>query len=87
VHATNRYNNTTRTLCHPNVLPLLGCQLKDDKLMMIMPFMKNGNLKQYLTHHPHIDLLRCCINVCDAIEYIHKKGLMHRDIKPENILV
>src|SRR5207247_2404945 len=27
------------------------------------------------------------IQVCDALEYAHRQGVVHRDIKPENILI
>ena len=25
--------------------------------------------------------------VCEAVEYLHSKGVAHRDIKPENLLI
>ena len=32
-------------------------------------------------------LLRLFIDVCNAIEYAHSRGVLHRDIKPSNIIV
>src|SRR6266852_4860429 len=31
--------------------------------------------------------LKLCIQVCQAIQHAHQKGIIHRDIKPSNILV
>ena len=37
-----------------------------------------------LTTHERLDLF---IQVCQAIQHAHQKGIIHRDIKPSNILV
>ncbi len=32
-------------------------------------------------------LLRTFLDVCNAIEYAHSRGVLHRDLKPSNIIV
>ena len=34
-----------------------------------------------------IGILKLFLCVCDAIEYVHRRGMLHRDLKPANILV
>lgn len=31
--------------------------------------------------------LKICIQICEALIFIHNRGIVHRDIKPENILI
>jgi tetratricopeptide (TPR) repeat protein len=46
-------------------------------------------LDAYVTEqHPSIvDRLRLFIDICDAVQHAHQKGVIHRDLKPANILV
>ncbi len=34
-----------------------------------------------------VDRLQLFLQVCDAVQHAHQKGVIHRDIKPDNILV
>ena len=36
---------------HPNVMSLVGVCLDDEMPLLIMPFMSNGSVLEYIQHH------------------------------------
>jgi hypothetical protein len=40
-----------KTLCHPNVLPMLGVTISDHKLTMVSEWMVNGNINEFIRVH------------------------------------
>jgi len=55
----------------------------------LMELVRGTPLGKYCDEHhlPIADRLQLFIQVCQAIEHAHQKGIIHRDIKPSNILV
>jgi serine/threonine protein kinase len=48
------------------------------------------NLRHYVEHVGVIEpkaLIRLSLQICEALEHVHSKGIIHRDIKPENFIV
>ena len=37
-----------RTLRHPNILPLLGVTMTNDRLVMVSEWMANGNINEFV---------------------------------------
>lgn len=63
-----------RQLCHPNVLPFHGVYYLDDlhtRVCLISPWMKNGNIVQFLKNAPDSDhVLLVNENLCALLEMI-----------------
>ena len=93
----------TGGLEHPGIVPVYGLGTYDDgRPYYAMRFIKGDSLKEAIERF-HADealkddpgrrslelrkLLRRFIDVCNAIDYAHSRGVLHRDIKPGNIIV
>ena len=75
---------------HPNIVRVLDIFRENDTAYTVMEYVRGENLKQLikrqgaLTGHKALQLTD---QLLDAVEEVHKKGMLHRDIKPENVLV
>ena len=57
---------------------------------LVLEYMKNGDLKTYLRAHNSISTslkLKWAYQVAEAVDLLHRKGIIHCDIKPRNLLL
>ena len=89
----DRFRREARTaakLSHPNIVPLYTFGDVDGTLYFVMGYVKGESLAARLKREgrlPNEDARRILIELCDALEYAHKVGVIHRDIKPDNVLL
>ena len=89
----------TAQLEHPNVVPVheLGVD-PEGRTYFSMKLVRGRSLEEILEHRRMGDaktrsefglrqLLDVFLNVCQAMEYAHARGVIHRDLKPANIMV
>ena len=79
----------TLSLDHPNILPVYDSGEAGDSLYYVMPFITGDSLRTRLQTEKQLPIdeaLRISIELANALDYAHQKGVIHRDIKPENVL-
>src|SRR5262245_13475504 len=77
-------------LNHPNVITVYDMGDEDGSLYIVMEFLEGEELRQLIGQRRNVpleDKLSMMIEVCDGLDYAHKRGIVHRDIKPGNIYV
>ncbi len=77
-------------LAHPNIVSVYDAGVDGPLNYLVMEYVEGVPLKQYgrgqtqLSPHRVVSVIA---EVCKAIDYSHKKGIVHRDIKPANIMI
>ncbi|KAF9450900.1 kinase-like protein [Macrolepiota fuliginosa MF-IS2] len=77
-------------LLHDNVLPFYGVFRLDEpaqRLCLVSPWMKNGNLREYLKAQPDAPRILLIRDVVEGLLHLHRVKIVHGDLKAQNILV
>ena len=75
---------------HPNIAKVLDAGATDTgRPFFVMELVRGIKITDYCDQNnlSTNDRLELFIQVCQAIQHAHQKGIIHRDIKPSNILV
>lgn len=93
----------TGGLEHPGIVPVYGLGTHaDGRPYYAMRFIRGRSMQQAIEHYfrsgregadpgaqqlEFRQLIRRFIDVCNAIDYAHNRGILHRDLKPSNVML
>ncbi|MGH7607055.1 MAG: serine/threonine-protein kinase, partial [Gemmatimonadales bacterium] len=90
VERFQREARTSARLEHPNIIPIYRVGKAGRVIYFVMKFLRGKPLSSVLAARgaglPPAEIRPILADVCRALAYAHKSGIVHRDIKPDNIM-
>jgi serine/threonine protein kinase/tetratricopeptide (TPR) repeat protein len=75
---------------HPNIAKIFDAGATESgRPYFVMELVRGIKITEYCDQHSLTtqERLKLFVQVCQAVQHAHQKGIIHRDIKPSNILV
>eukprot|EP00842_Homolaphlyctis_polyrhiza_P002060 jgi/Hompol1/2855/HPOL_006196-RA len=77
-----------KDLNHPNIQRMLGACLTVPRPFVISPYMRNGNIIDYLIKNPFAsNLVSLLHEISQGMSYLHFRNVIHGDLKGVNVLI
>jgi serine/threonine protein kinase len=74
-------------LSHPNIVTVHDFGLDDGQLFIVMEYIDGATLRHKVPFSRIDDAVTAAIQIGEALQAAHAKGIVHRDIKSENIMM
>src|SRR5262249_12212085 len=77
------------SLNHPNIGAIYGLEKHDGRHFLVLELIQGETLADQIRRGPIAvdDALRLAVQVAEALQTAHEKGVVHRDLKPANIKI
>ena len=78
------------SLNHPNIVQAFDVGNEGDMYYFVMEYVEGRSVHEDIVTHKRFkeeDAIDVGIQVAEALEHAHDRGLIHRDVKPKNIMI
>lgn len=88
-----RFKNESKAiavLSHPNIVRVYDVSFGDRIQYIVMEYIDGITLKEYISHQHEIpwkEAVHFTVQILQALQHAHEKGIVHRDVKPQNIML
>ncbi len=84
-----REARTVASLNHPHICQIYDIGLDGEVDYLVMEYMEGELLSQRLDRGPlpTAEVLRYSIEIAEALDTAHRRGVIHRDLKPANVML
>lgn len=82
-----RETEILKQIKHINIVQIVDHGEDNNKAYLILEYVNGKTLDEIYPNLTIIQKIDIILAVCNALNYLHNKGIIHRDVKPENILV
>ena len=75
---------------HPNIISIFQINIEEELCYIVMSFVKGMNLAEEISRRGTLTsdlIVKWGMEICSALSYAHKNGVIHRDLKPENVMI
>src|SRR4029434_9245572 len=78
------------SLNHPNIVTVITAEKQDNVFFIVMEYVPGETLENLISTRGALDIatvLDYTCQIANAVEHVHKQGVIHRDLRPANVFV
>jgi len=81
---------TLASMYHQNIIHIYDFWVTKKNRYIVMEYVDGLDLNKVIEDLgalPYAIVLNICVQILEALNYAHKKGVIHRDVKPHNVMI